>query len=873
MVMVPRFAESQGNSLVQRSFAGGEISPALHARADQVKYETGLATCRNFYVQKEGGVVNRAGTELVIEVKDSSVAVRLVEFIFSDSNTYVLEFGNLYMRVIRNGAQINVSGVSAWSGATTYIAGDLVVSGGTNYYCFLGHTNNLPPNATYWNPLTGTVFEIPTPYITADLADLQYVQSADVVTICHPNYPPRELARTAHTGWVLSTITFAPIIAAPGSPSVAGAGTGFDHSYVVASVDSDTLEESLASASATLTNKQIPTSAAPNVFTWAAVTNAKEYHVYRQDTIVTGTSATGMRHGYTGTVEGLLFNDDDSVVPDFTVNPVTSRNPFSATDDYPATAAYYQGRRGFAGTNNNPEKIFLSRSGRFTNFTESSPSQDDDSVTFPVIGREVNQVRHLMELTKLLVFTTGAEWAILGNASGVVVPGEINQKVQTREGSSQLRALTVGGNALFVQNQLNQVRDIVPGGSDEQAKGDDLSIFASHLFKGKTIVDWAYQQIPTSIVWAVRSDGTLLGMTYIREHALFGWTRHDTAGGKFENVAVVPEANEDILYCVVKRTIDGATKRYIERMKSRNFTDLDVDAFFVDSGLTYDGRTQTGNVTISGGTAWDPFELLTATLSGSGLSLDSTFLGDEFTYDFTPPAYVAATAYIVGDMVIEGGVNYYCTAATTGTAPPNSLYWQVIADGAHRFKFTITAVASTTVCTVTASKTLPAALRSTALTGYGMARLDLGGLSHLEGETLTILSDGATHAEKTVSSSVISLDAPGLVVHVGIGITADAETLDIEDPSRTTLADKKKKINELTIFLEETSGLKVGRDSDNLTALKQDDAGVYGRPDLFTGKVTTPIFPEWNSNGRIFIRQTDPLPATILAVVPTGQVG
>jgi hypothetical protein len=182
-------------NVVQRSFAAGELAPELYARTDQVKYATGLRTCRNFLVQKHGGVANRPGTRFIAEVKDSSKAVRLLRFVFNASQTYVLELGDHYARFYQNGGRVTVAGVPAWSNATNYVIGDLVVSGGVNYYCVQAHINHVPPNATYWYALTGVIYEIPTPWGTADLPDLDYAQSADVVTLVHPSYPPQELKR------------------------------------------------------------------------------------------------------------------------------------------------------------------------------------------------------------------------------------------------------------------------------------------------------------------------------------------------------------------------------------------------------------------------------------------------------------------------------------------------------------------------------------------------------------------------------------------------------------------------------------------------------------------------------------------------------
>jgi hypothetical protein len=137
------------SNVAQRSFAGGEIAPALYTRTDLTKYATGLRQLRNMIVQRHGGATNRAGTPFLNEVKDSTKVARLVKYVYNASQTYVLEFGDFYMRVFKLGARVSVAGVAAWNGATAYVVGDLALSGGINYYCVQAHTNHVPPNATY----------------------------------------------------------------------------------------------------------------------------------------------------------------------------------------------------------------------------------------------------------------------------------------------------------------------------------------------------------------------------------------------------------------------------------------------------------------------------------------------------------------------------------------------------------------------------------------------------------------------------------------------------------------------------------------------------------------------------------------------------
>ena len=214
------------NSLVQRSFAAGELAPALHSRADLAKYQTGVKTCRNFFVRKEGGLANRAGFRFVAPCKFSTFGVRLARFVGSISGEgYLLELGQGYIRFYKDGAAVEVTSVPAYSGATAYSPGDVVASGGVNYYCKVATTGNAPPTATYWYPLTGAILEVPTPWPLDKLP--AWNQSGNVITFTHPEFAPMEMIFEEAERWVLRVVSTVSATPAPtGLSGTAGsAGT------------------------------------------------------------------------------------------------------------------------------------------------------------------------------------------------------------------------------------------------------------------------------------------------------------------------------------------------------------------------------------------------------------------------------------------------------------------------------------------------------------------------------------------------------------------------------------------------------------------------------------------------------------------------
>src|SRR5688572_30652678 len=189
-----------GESVFQRSFAGGELAPVLHSRADVAKYQQGLRTCRNFFVRREGGVSNRSGFGFVNGCKTDTAGTKLMRYVSSDGTGFLIEMGNGYFRFFRNGGPLMLSGVPAWNGVTAYIPGDLVVQAGVTYYCHTANTNNVPPNGAFWFALTGSHLEIPTPYSLGALP--QWNQSGNVITLTHQTQQPRELVFESATRWV-----------------------------------------------------------------------------------------------------------------------------------------------------------------------------------------------------------------------------------------------------------------------------------------------------------------------------------------------------------------------------------------------------------------------------------------------------------------------------------------------------------------------------------------------------------------------------------------------------------------------------------------------------------------------------------------------
>jgi len=256
---------------------------------------------------------------------------------------------------------------------------------------------------------------------------------------------------------------------------------------------------------------------------------------------------------------------------------------------------YHEQRRWFAGTNAKPQTVWATRTGTESNLTSSIPSRDADGMELRVAAMQNNQIRHLVMITDLIALTAGGEFRIGAGGDGPITPSTVSIKPQGYSGASNVQPIVTAGSLLYVQAQGSRIRELGYNWESNSYRTLDVSIMAPHRFNGYEVTQIAYTRAPDQIMWAVRNDGTLLGLTYVPDQQVFGWHAHDTDGA-IESVCVVAEGNEDVLYVVARRTVNERTVRYVERLRTRIFTQI-ADAFFVDSGLTYSGAPIT---TLSG---------------------------------------------------------------------------------------------------------------------------------------------------------------------------------------------------------------------------------------------------------------------------------
>ncbi|MDU1747005.1 MAG: hypothetical protein E6818_16485 [Klebsiella aerogenes] len=820
-------------SWIQPSFSGGEIAPSLYGRIDMAKYQVALRKCDNFIVRQYGGVENRPGTQFIAAAKYPDRKCRLIPFQFSTVQTYALEFGHNYMRVIKDGGLVMTTG--------------------------------------------DVIYELATPYADSDVFGLKFTQSADVMKIVHPSYPPKELRRYAHDNWQIVDVE---------TKNGPFEDINVDESVTVyASGTTGTI--TLTASSAIFGSEQVgklfylEQPAVDSVPVWetsktTAIDDIRraESNYYRANTAGktgtlrpshtegmawdgwggTGDDDTGVQWEYLHSGFGIAritavagdgLSATADVISRIPENAVGSdkasykwaRYAWNSVNGYPATVVYYQQRLYFAASSAYPQTIWASRTGDYKDFGKSNPVQDDDRIVYTYAGRQVNEIRHLIDVGSLVVLTSGGEFVATGDQNKVLTPSSFSLSSQGSNGSSDVPPIAVSNIALFIQEKGSVVRDLAYSFDVDGFQGNDLTILANHLFQKRSIVDWSFCIVPFSSAFCVRDDGKLLVLTYLRDQQVFAWSPQSSAG-KYESTCGIGEGSEDAIYFVVNRTINGQVVRYIERLSSRQFTN-DLDAFFVDSGLSYDGRNTEGRTaSISGGSGnWSYQVPYTLTMSG-------------------------------GSYFSAGDVGAQIQFPYTGTDPVDGT------DVAMQLRCDIVSVESGNSVTITANRDIPAVLQNTATTNWTMARQTFSGLEHLEGQTVNILSDASVEPQKVVTGGAVTLEKPGGVVHIGLPINAQFETLDININGQETLLDKKQLISTVTLVVNASRGIWASTPGGQWYEYPQREFEFYDDPvEDATGKVEVKLDSNWDKNGRIKIRQTDPLPLSVLAVIPRITVG
>lgn len=963
-----------GQQIALPSFAGGEFSPALFGRIDFTKYHTAAAYLRNMVVDFHGGVYNRPGTLFVGPVKDSTKPGRLIPFVFSNGQAYVLVFGHQTLRIVQNGGYITeaakvinsvshanpcVVGVAAHgfsngdlvfiesSPGMPYLSGaEFLVAGVTTNTFTLTDIYGNVIDSTFFGTYSGggsvaRIYTAFSPYSSADLAVLKYNQSADTAILTHPGYPPYKLQRSSNTSWTFSSAFTVPIVDPPAIGSVVASNTTgtTEYAYVVTSVSAVNGQESVASIgkscinSATMSSTagaHITVSIAPNTWSLNSFNDVASYNIYRTPEVAGGSPGSGSAFGYVGAVAfGSQIFVDSNIQPDFTRQPPLPVNPFNqnlitdvqitnggtgyavgdkfaiwpqstsygtptycyvtsigsggaitgiavgqqgtlgsqssyivyqdwpsnlgashgvgsgavltpvfaGSPSYPTCSCFFQQRLVFGGFSGNVTEFLASKTGDYYNFSYSSPSQASDSIQVSILSSKVNIIKHLVPMTSMVALSYSGAWRVdSGQLYGPVTPTSILAAPQGYAGAADPIPIVVNYDILYVQARGSVVRDLSYNFFVNVYTGNDISAMSSHLFFPHTIVQWTWAEEPNRTVWAVRDDGVALSLTFVKEQEVIAWAHSDTQGS-FLDVCSIPEGNIDAVYFLVGRWINGVYAQFVERLDSR---DLDADpalqypadpsrAWFVDAGLSYEP--------ISGDTVLFPF--------GTSGTFNANFMSNS-----TP----AALAVVPGAILRFNG----------GWFLVNSI--------------------STSVPGVPLQANLTSIIPSSSLQSSPVNDWSVGtpattvyGLWHLNNMPVTVLADGSPVSGIEVKNGTITLPNAASDIKIGLGYSAQFQSLPINPPTQgaQTSQGKRIKVSAATVRMKDSRGIKIGPSWDRLLPFKERAYNIpLGVPlPLFTGDERIIVEEDWAMFNQICMQQDDPLPMTVLGIWPEVVVG
>lgn len=784
----------------------------------------------------QGPITRRPGSRFVSEVKTSSKVTRLIPFRFSTTQAYQLEFGDQYIRFYKNNAPItltaqNITGITkanpavvTYSGADTYANGDRVLLAGVGGMVEVNNREftvanvdtvantfelsgiNSSSYATYTSGGTvSEIYEISTPYLEADLRRIKYTQSADVIYLAHPSYAPRKLSRTGHTSWTLTTIDFqdGPYLpvnttSVTLTPSTTATGPGCD----------------ITASSATFSSS--------DVGRWIRINTSGAWGACK---ITSFTSSTLVTTNAVKAFAGLAASTEWRM------------GIWSDTTGYPAAVAFHEDRLFYGGATQAPQRFDGSCSGDYENFAPSATAGTvaaNNAVSFTLNADDVSNIRWFSSDEKgLLCGTVGGEWVIRPSSQGEAIsPTNISAKRATTEGSADTQPIRIGKATIFIQEALRKIHELVYFYEVDGFNAPDLTEIAEHIAQ-TGIIEMAYQKQPQSIIWACRTDGLLVGCTYRRnsDGLSAGWHRHVIGGtsnavgdnAAVESVSVIPSADgsRQELWMIVKRYINGSTKRYVEYIGQYFDDEVDQqDAFFVDSGLTYDSP-----VTVSGATQANPVVI---TANSHGYSNGDKVLFNE-----------------VGGMEDLNGNTYKVANAAANTFELQTLAGANV-NGTSFAAYVSGGEVRKLVSTVT-------------------------GLWHLNGETVDIVGDGKVQTSAVVSSGSVSLATPAAVVHIGKNIDARGKRLKDEAGSANGASyGKVKRSNEAIFDFYRTNYFAFGLNFDDMNETTFRNAGdaMDRATPLYSGFKKETLGANYDRDNQICWRINKPLPCTLRAILP-----
>ena len=624
------------------------------------------------------------------------------------------------------------------------------------------------------------ILEISNPYLESELFDIKFVQDSDVIYMVHPNHPIQKLIRVASNNFTLNPVDLVR-------------GPYIDENII--STDEVRLTGNGWLEGATLT---LTASGGHTPFT--------SNHVGGLWKVKSGTDIAHVKiTGFTSSTVVTVVAQND--VPQSLHNIASfnwSEGEFSNARGFAGAITFHEQRMVLAGS----QRVWFSKSNAdYENFEVGTNS--DDPFVITIASQRGDPIRWLFSDQALFVGTAGSIFRIISSRnSPALAPDDIDAKRQISYGCSNIQPELVGQSPIYMQKNNKTARLITFDIDIDKYKAIDITVDSDHITDGG-ITSFEYQQIPLSSLWTVRTDGQIARLTLEQDQQVQAWSRYVTQGN-FESVAIVSDAEDnDEIYAIVKRTINGVVKRFVE-VQEPNYKVDNLNRFYVDSGLSYNG-TQSSTITISG----------------------NTFTADSSTFQS-------------GDIGKE--------------------IHQLIGKGRAK----ITGFTDSQNVTVSIIETFSSA---TLLPNeWAIAIKNITGSEHLEGETVAINSDGATVPSKIVSGGEVEIDSAGSIIHIGLPYSSKQKNMPIESLALSgmigTSQHKDKRIHEIVVRFADTLGGKIidGAGNEVIIPARSLNNNMNEAPPLFNGDQEIKVATGWDKLGQIEIIQDEPQPMTIKSI-------
>lgn len=828
---MPRVSELRTN------FTAGELSKLVNARTDFGRYYNGSEIVENFLPLPQGPLFRRKGFRFIAETKDSTKKSCLIEFEFSDSQSYAIEVGDGYMRFFKDQARL-LENTTTITGATQanpvvitdtahpYSNGDVIIiqdvvgmtelngkeftvaNKATNTYELQG-IDGTGYTAYSSGGTSSRIHEIASPYLESEIFDVQYVQDSDVVYLVHPNHPVQKLIRVASNSF---TIADADLLKGP---------------FVTENVVSTDLVALTAGSWAQGDSGTLTASGGHTPFTSNHIGGLWKV---RSGTDIAFLKITAFTSSTIVTVE---FQEAIPASLRTGTHFTWSEGEFSDARSHPAAIALHEQRLILSGALFNPRKVFFSQSNAdYENF--EAGTEDDDAFNVKIASQK-GDIKWLFSDEVLFIGTTNGIFRATSSSNGsVLTPSDIDIKRHISFGCSNIPPRLVGSSVLYPQKSNKKIRAINYNINSDKYAAQDLTVDAEHITESG-LVQLSYQQDPLSNLWSIRSDGELALLSSEQDQEVLAWYRLKTQG-YFESIAVINSSDDtDEIYAVVKRTIGGTTKRYIE-VQDPNFLVSNLYRTYVDSFLTYNG-TQTITLTL------DSSDGIYVLLDESGnvlLDEDGNVLVSE---EFATNVEAASSLFTTADVGKE------------------------IHDLDGNGRALITAYVDDQNVTLDILEPFD----SETLTNWAFAVKTITGLDHLEGSTVSICSDGATIPDQVVSNGAITLSLAGAIVHVGLSYASTVKSMPLEAQSLSQVIGstqgKLNRIDTASIRFENTNGGKVVSGENTIVIpARSTNNNMNETPSLFDGDKEIRTGGTWGTISQLSVVQDGPQPMTIKSI-------